>query len=140
LFVPRVERTFVSSEVVAMSLVAFSIEPSEIEDEAPYLRVTPRRAAVAGPRRAAVRWTVVIVAAGLVAMLVGRAGTVLGGGPASVPGHRLGSASYVVQPGDTLWEIAASLSQGGNVALLVQQLANLNGGGALHVGQRLVLP
>jgi hypothetical protein len=123
-----------------MSLVALPIEPFEIEDEAPHLRVTHCRAVAARPRRAAVRWTVAILAAGLAALLVGRAGTVLGGGPASVPGHRLGSARYIVQPGDTLWEIAASLSQGGNVALLVQQLANLNGGGALHVGQRLVLP
>jgi hypothetical protein len=82
----------------------------------------------------------VILAMAFAALLVGRAGTVLGGGPASVPEHRHGSASYVVKPGDTLWRIAGSLSNGGNVALLVQQLADMNGGGALRVGQRLVLP
>lgn len=46
---------------------------------------------------------------------------------------------YVVQPGDTLWSIAAALKPGGDVRDTVDRLAELNGGSALTVGQRLAL-
>ena len=48
---------------------------------------------------------------------------------------------HVVQPGDTLWSIAASVTpQGGDVRAVVDELAAQNGGAAVAVGQRIVLP
>ncbi len=58
----------------------------------------------------------------------------------AVPGHRPGAASYVVQPGDTLWSIARSLQPDGDVRPLVRGLSAANGGAVLAVGQVLVLP
>ncbi|MFV2039949.1 MAG: LysM peptidoglycan-binding domain-containing protein [Acidimicrobiales bacterium] len=46
---------------------------------------------------------------------------------------------HIVQPGDTLWSIAAQLNPRGDVRDSVDRLARLNGGSALRVGQRLVL-
>lgn len=47
---------------------------------------------------------------------------------------------YVVQPGDTLWSIAADVNPAGDVRATVDALAELNDGSAISVGQRLVLP
>ena len=52
----------------------------------------------------------------------------------------LAAQAVVVQPGDTLWSIARDLQPTGDVRPLVQRLSELNGGAALEVGQRLVLP
>ena len=46
---------------------------------------------------------------------------------------------YVVQPGDTLWSIASSLTDG-SIRSYVADLIELNGGASLDVGQLLVLP
>ena len=47
---------------------------------------------------------------------------------------------YVVQPGDTLWEIAGELAvPGEDVRPLVDQLQEVAGGSRLEVGQRLVI-
>ena len=54
--------------------------------------------------------------------------------------RRPGAASYVVQPGDTLWGIARSLQPDGDVRPLVGELTRVNGGAELTVGQRLVMP
>ena len=51
-----------------------------------------------------------------------------------------GSATYVVQPGDTLWTIADGLDRPGDIRATVDRLADLNGGAALDVGDRIVLP
>jgi Tfp pilus assembly protein FimV len=48
-------------------------------------------------------------------------------------------ATYVVQPGDTVWSIAAQLAPGADVRGMVDRLVGLNGGAALEVGQRLRL-
>ena len=66
----------------------------------------------------------------------------LGGGPlaATEPARPVAGHSYVVQPGDTLWSVAQRLDRGGDVRETVQALAEANGGSALVVGQRLVLP
>ncbi len=48
--------------------------------------------------------------------------------------------TVVVQPGDSLWTIARSIQPDGDVRPLVQQLAALNGGALLQVGQVLALP
>jgi hypothetical protein len=46
---------------------------------------------------------------------------------------------YVVQPGDTMWSIASSLTDG-SIRSYVADLVELNGGASLDVGQLLVLP
>ncbi|MDH3752956.1 MAG: LysM peptidoglycan-binding domain-containing protein [Acidimicrobiia bacterium] len=50
------------------------------------------------------------------------------------------STVAVVQPGDTLWSIAATIDTDGDVRDTVDLLVLLNGSSALTVGQRLVLP
>lgn len=47
---------------------------------------------------------------------------------------------YVVQPGDTLWEIAGALAMPGeDVRPLVDALQEISGGSSLEIGQRLVI-
>jgi hypothetical protein len=46
---------------------------------------------------------------------------------------------YIVQPGDTLWSIASSLTDDG-IRDYVAELISLNGGASIDVGQRLALP
>jgi Tfp pilus assembly protein FimV len=48
-------------------------------------------------------------------------------------------ATYVVQPGDTVWSIAEQLAPAGDVRGMVDRLVDLNGGAALEVGQHLRL-
>jgi len=50
-----------------------------------------------------------------------------------------GDQVYVVQPGDTLWSIASSLTDG-DIRSFVDELIDLNGTASVDVGQRLVLP
>jgi LysM repeat protein len=50
-----------------------------------------------------------------------------------------GEQVYVVQPGDTLWSIASSLTDG-DIRSFVDELTDLNGTASVDVGQRLVLP
>lgn len=50
---------------------------------------------------------------------------------------------YTVQPGDTLWRYAASITpEGGNVGDTVDELMRLNNLDtvSLHAGQRLIVP
>jgi hypothetical protein len=50
-----------------------------------------------------------------------------------------GAGFYVVRPGDTLWSIASSLTDG-NIGAFVDELVDVNGGASIAVGQRLVIP
>ena len=50
-----------------------------------------------------------------------------------------GSGFYVVRPGDTLWSIASSLTDG-SISSFVDDLVELNGGSSIDVGQRLIVP
>ncbi len=118
-----------------------------------HLRVVPpprhhpaavyRRRQVHAALAALVLATVLVVAAWTGARaLAGALGGVplhASGAPAATAGAPSGPV-HVVQPGDTLWSIARSLQPTGDVRALVDRLAALNGGGALQVGQRLVLP
>lgn len=49
-------------------------------------------------------------------------------------------ASYLVRPGDTLWEIARALQPEGDIRPLVQRLATARKATPLRAGERLVLP
>ena len=53
--------------------------------------------------------------------------------PAELPGV------YVVQPGDTLWDIARTLAPGADPRAVVHELAAAVGGAALEPGQRIVI-
>ncbi len=50
-----------------------------------------------------------------------------------------GDGFYVVRPGDTLWSIASSLTDG-DISSFVDDLVAANGGASIDVGQRLVIP
>ena len=51
-----------------------------------------------------------------------------------------GHETLLVQPGQTLWDIARDLQPTGDHRALVDELAALNGGATLEAGQALVLP
>lgn len=67
-------------------------------------------------------------------------GTLSGPGSTAAGTAAAAGPLLVVQPGDTLWSIASELEPGVDPRRLVAELASLNGGSALEVGQRLVLP
>ena len=46
---------------------------------------------------------------------------------------------HVVQPGETLWSIARSIADGGDIRMVVDQLADAAGSSTLQAGQRLDL-
>lgn len=87
---------------------------------------------------AAVAATALLVA---VILLAGAAlaGTAGGGNPSAAAGAT-SSQVHVVQPGDTLWSIAAQAAPDTDVRVTVDRIAELNGGSPLVVGQRLLLP
>lgn len=58
-------------------------------------------------------------------------------GSAPVPA---GTETLLVQPGESLWDIARDLQPTGDLRPLVDELAALNGGATLEAGQNLVLP
>ncbi len=59
--------------------------------------------------------------------------------PAPAPAEATG-AVYVVQPGDTFWDIARRLQPGGDPRPLVTRMVAAHGSASLVAGERLVLP
>ena len=47
---------------------------------------------------------------------------------------------HIVQPGDTLWSIAAEIDPTSDPRSMVDQLVDLNGSASIQLGQRVVLP
>ena len=108
-------------------------------------RVEPRSVARRGHRpSAATYWRrrVVAIAVGLAALaMAGKAGAALGGSPLAVPERRPAVASQsVVQPGDSLWSIAARLEPGHDPRPVVDALAAARGGAPLVPGEVVTLP
>ena len=103
-----------------------------------------RRSAVRLTRRGRrlARTTVVLLAllTALVISLVGRGGI----GQATDAPARSATTTVVVQPGETLWQVARSVSTDADpreTLARIQELNNLEGAGALiHPGQQLVVP
>jgi hypothetical protein len=153
-------------------MVAISLLQPEPDDwygapvEGPLTESRPRRPArpARSPSRPlpdrATRWrrrrlaalvagTLLVVAvvglAQVVAPVLGSSG---GPAPAASSGSGPGSSSpvagevYVVQPGDTLWTVAAAVAPGRDPRPVVDRLRDVNdtgGAGALDVGDRLVI-
>jgi Tfp pilus assembly protein FimV len=102
-------------------------------------RVTPRR--VYARRRLTV--LLALFTTGALTIGVGQALANRGGAPASTPAVRPTPPGhdYVVQPGDTMWSIAAVAPHGdASQSEYVERLVDLNGGSSLAVGQLLLLP
>lgn len=91
-----------------------------------------RRAASVYRRR---RFVAVLLALGIV-IVAGRAGGALGGSSLATPESRP-SVIYVVQPGDTLWEIAATLAPERDPREVVDAIADVRGNGPLEIGERI---
>lgn len=91
-------------------------------------------------RRAVALLLVVTVVAGVV-LAVGALRASFGGGPLTAS-ERPGApaAVYVVQPGDTFWEIARRLDPTGDPRPLVARLVAAHGSPVLVPGERLALP
>lgn len=87
-----------------------------------------------------------VVASALCSLLVAAgvgAGNVLanrGGDPASASTVRHNSATYLVQPGDTMWSIAEAHRGSVDLVDFVDSLIALNGGTALQIGELIALP
>jgi LysM repeat protein len=99
----------------------------------------PRPASVVYIRR---RVLVSLVLVTILAMVWLGAGSVLanrGGEPASASAVRP-VATYVVQPGDTLWSIAALHHGQASQTSYVDALVQANGGASLQIGQVISLP
>src|SRR5262249_47833403 len=92
----------------AMTTPRFEMEPAVTRT---VRRAGPCSVARRGRRSSAAtywRRRAVAVAIGLAALVMaGKAGAALGGSPLAVPERRPATSPYVVQPGDSLWSIAA---------------------------------
>ena len=91
------------------------------------------------------RLTLAVILAVLVAplwMVVGPAAASppAPGNPAPVVVDSAPVTVHVVAPGDTLWSIARRNSPEGDVRRAVDELARINGGTDLRVGDHLVIP
>jgi hypothetical protein len=106
-------------------------------------RVAPRSVARRGHRpSAATYWRrrAVAVAVGLVALVMaGKAGAALSS-PLAVPERRPAVSQPVVQPGDSLWSIAARLEPGRDPRPVVDELTTARGGAPLVPGEVITLP
>jgi LysM repeat protein len=95
--------------------------------------IRPLQSSRQGPLRHVGRWAMVMVA--LVAVTVGLSKVALGDG-------RPVDATVVVQPGDTLWDIAAARYPTDDVRVRVDEIEKLNGlhSPKIEVGETLQLP
>jgi len=95
--------------------------------------IRPLRSSRQAPLRHLGRWVMVILTVGCVS--VGLSKVVLGDG-------RPVDATVVVQPGDTLWGIAAARYPGDDVRVRVDEIERLNGlqSPEIEVGESLQLP
>jgi hypothetical protein len=65
--------------------------------------------------------------------------TTLGGGSLTAPGRSAPARMYVVQSGDTLWNVARALHPRGDLRATVDRLATAHRGSELQAGERIAL-
>jgi hypothetical protein len=100
----------------------------------------PRSVASAAPGPAVYRRRRAVVAV-FVASLVAVVGLAAGGGEATpISSGTSAMQSYLVQPGDTLWAIAAQHAGSMPMADYVDVLVEVNGGSQVRAGEWIVLP
>ena len=128
-----------------MSVTAFNLANSTPGYTPGYTVVVPAHLPHTHPTTQVIIRRRLLVALVLFAVVVGvwlGAGSVLanrGGEPASAAAVRP-AISYIVQPGDTLWSIAAHHHGPVDQATYVDVLVQRNGGSIVQVGQVLSLP
>lgn len=115
------------------------LEPAATPVPAPRRTRRARVPAPAGPLRLTRRGRVLLVLVLLALLLIG--GFVAGRATSS-HAATASTASTVVQPGDTLWSIAARVAPDRDTRIVVSQLRAVNhlSGASVQVGQRLLLP
>ena len=96
-----------------------------------------RRRRMAAAALAAAVMTLVLVVGGPDRVPVGEANPWPSTGEVSLSTELPGV--YVVQPGDTLWDIARALAPDRDPRAVVHELADTAGGAALEPGQRIVI-
>lgn len=123
-----------------------TVPPGPGRPDRPHLRVlaggrAPARLAqqaVYRRRRLVAALLVVAVLAASLILASAAVARIAGGVPSSAAGGP--SPTVVVQPGDTLWSIAAAAAPDADVRVTVDRLVALNGGAPIVVGQELELP
>jgi nucleoid-associated protein YgaU len=116
------------------------VTPDAVPDRIP-VRPRPRRLPDRATRVRRRRLVVLLAAVVLAFALAGAAQLVSGVAPANEPprSEPMSGTEYVVQPGDTLWSIAARLAPDEDPRAVVDALRAANGGADLQVGDRLDL-
>lgn len=115
--------------------------PDEVVAPGRHLRlVEAGRPATGGTPRGVYRRRRLVAAllVAVVAIAVFRATSPLLADPAA--GQLEAGAVHVVEPGDTYWSIAGAVDTDGDITGTVDAISAANGGRALQVGDRLVLP
>ena len=91
-------------------------------------------------RRRVVALVVLVVAVVTLALVLRAFLVASGGGPLTASAPRASTATYVVQPGDTFWDIARRLHPGQDPRPTVAELVASHGSPVLVPGERLHLP
>ena len=114
--------------------------PSRVAQQAVYRR----RRLVVGVLVVTLVVALTLLASAAVARLAGGAPSAAGGLPptsaAASSAAGVAARTVVVQPGDTLWTIAADVAPDADVRITVDELVALNGSSPIVPGQELVLP
>ncbi len=145
----------------ALRLQPTTVPPGPTRPSRPQLRLldggrAPSRLAqqaVYRRRRLLAALVTVVLVVALTFLATAAAARIAGGAPSSAAGGlsptsaaASGAAGVaappivVVQPGDTLWSIAAEVAPDADVRITVDQLVALNGSSPIVAGQELVLP
>ena len=126
----------------ALCVLAGGRAPARLAQQAVYRR----RRLVVAVVAVALLTVSLLLASAAAARIAGGVPSSAAGGPSPTSAAASSAAgvaappTVVVQPGDTLWSIAAAVAPGTDVRVTVDRLVALNGGSPIVVGQQLELP